>query len=55
MLRALGLAKILFEDQGYHCEYLKEIEDELTKDEPLQFPLPLIEKKMVKSKRRKEK
>jgi hypothetical protein len=26
-LRALGIAKILFEDQGYHCLYLEEIEN----------------------------
>lgn len=25
-LRALGIAKILFEDQGYHCLYLDDIE-----------------------------
>ena len=26
-LRALGLAKLLFEEQAYHCIYLNEIED----------------------------
>jgi hypothetical protein len=26
-LRALGIAKILFEDQGYHCLYLENIEN----------------------------
>ena len=26
-LRALGIAKILFEDQGYHSIYLEEIEN----------------------------
>jgi len=26
-LRALGIAKILFEDQGYHTRYLEEIEN----------------------------
>lgn len=26
-LRALGIAKILFEDQGYHCLYLEDIEN----------------------------
>jgi len=26
-LRALGIAKILFEDQGYHCFYLEDIEN----------------------------
>jgi len=25
-LRALGIAKILFEDEGYHTQYLREIE-----------------------------
>jgi hypothetical protein len=28
--RALGIAKILFEDQGYHTAYLEEIEEALT-------------------------
>lgn len=28
--RALGIAKILFEEQGYHTAYLTEIEEALT-------------------------
>ena len=30
-LRALTIAKILFEDQGYHTRYLEEIEEYITK------------------------
>lgn len=26
-LRAIGIAKVLFEEEGYHCIYLKEIEE----------------------------
>jgi len=31
-LRALGIAKILFEDQGYHTAYLEEIENFIKKE-----------------------
>jgi uncharacterized protein YcgL (UPF0745 family) len=31
-LRALEIAKILFEDQGYHTQFLEEIEDYLREE-----------------------
>ena len=35
-LRALGIAKILFEDQGYHTRYLEEIEQFIQRSEVMQ-------------------
>ena len=35
-LRALAIAKILFEDQGYHTRYLEEIEQCIQRSEVLQ-------------------
>lgn len=35
-LRALGIAKILFEDQGYHTRYLEEIEQFVQRSDVMQ-------------------
>lgn len=40
-LRALTIAKIFFEDQGYHTRYLEEIEQFLERSEVMQQTAPL--------------
>ena len=32
-LKALEIAKVLFEDEGYHTEYLEEIESHIRKED----------------------
>jgi nucleoside 2-deoxyribosyltransferase len=32
-LKALEIAKVLFEDEGYHIQYLEEIESHIKKEE----------------------
>ncbi len=36
-LKALNIAKLLFEDQGYHYRYLEEIEDFIIKEKSIEY------------------
>lgn len=47
ILKALNLAKILFDDQGYHCKFLGDVEIELKLmfGHEVQLDLPLKSKR----------